>query len=100
MVRDQRDRGEGGPPGVAVSNGLTARGKGGPPGGDETIGIAESRDRTRKAEQRHQTNVAEPTILVSFFLGCGNVAGNLAPKNVRILFLAVVLVPACCQSAP
>jgi len=54
VVRDQRDRGEGGPPGVAVSHGLTARGKGGPPGGDETIGIAESRDRTTKAERRRE----------------------------------------------
>jgi len=54
VVRDQRDRGEGGPLGVAVSQVLMARGKGGPPVGDETIGIAESRDRTTKAERRRE----------------------------------------------
>jgi hypothetical protein len=68
-VRNQRDRREGGPPGVAVSHGLTERGKRGPPGSDETIGITESRDCTTKAERRPQKQMShQKVVLVLFFL--------------------------------
>ena len=67
-MRDQRDRGEGGPPSVVVSHGLAVRGKGGPPGGDESIGVAESRDRTMKAKQRPQQLSHHSDVLVLVFL--------------------------------